>query len=73
MEQIAKQLLTDRGAIHDDSLLGFHWPFYTVGHLHLHAISPTNQMSFFQRIEFSSKLFGSVDSAVKVIEKKSAN
>ena len=51
-------------------MLGFHWPFYTVGHLHLHAISPTNQMSFFQKIEFSSKLFGTVEQAIKVLEKR---
>lgn len=72
MEEIARQLLTDRGASQENRLLGFHWPFYTVGHLHLHAISPTNQMSFFQRIEFSSKLFGSVDEAVKVIENRTS-
>ena len=29
-------------------------------------------MSFFQRIEFSSKLFGSVDEAVKVIENRTS-
>ena len=39
------KLLTDRGASQENRLLGFHWPFYTVGHLHLHAISPTNQGS----------------------------
>ena len=39
------KLLTDRGAGQENTLLGFHWPFYTVGHLHLHAISPTNQES----------------------------
>jgi hypothetical protein len=50
--------------------MGFHWPFYTVGHLHLHAISPGNQMSFFQKIEFSSRIFGSVNDAVKMLEKK---
>lgn len=31
--------------------MGFHWPpFYTIGHLHLHAISPVSSMSTFNRL-----------------------
>jgi len=30
--------------------MGFHWPpFYTIGHLHLHAIAPAKSMSIFNR------------------------
>ncbi len=72
LRDIADQLLRERGVADDaDRQLGFHWPFYTVAHLHLHAISPTNQKSFFQRIEYSSALFGTVDQALQVIRKKS--
>jgi len=34
-------------------LLGFHWPpFHTVGHLHLHAMAPGDQMGFIHRNMF---------------------
>lgn len=30
--------------------MGFHWPpFYTIGHMHLHVISPVSSMSFLSR------------------------
>lgn len=65
-------MLHDQGADMSDVMVGFHWPFYTVGHLHLHAISPTNQMGWFHKFEFSRFLFGDVDMAVKMLEKKAS-
>lgn len=71
MAEVAKKVLTERiGRDVDDALLGFHWPFYTVGHLHLHAIWPPNQMSLLQKFEFSRLLFGSVSEALHTLEKR---
>jgi hypothetical protein len=63
-------VLRDNGADMSDVRLGFHWPLFAVGHLHLHAISPTNQMTWLQRLEFSSSFFGDVDRAVKMLQDK---
>jgi len=35
------------------TLMGFHWPpFHTISHLHLHVISPSDQIGFIGRIIF---------------------
>jgi len=53
MISIARQTMEKEGADMSDIRLGFHWPpFHSVKHLHLHAISPTNDMSFIKRIIF---------------------
>lgn len=40
------------------TLTGFHWPpFNTVHHLHLHVISPTNEINMFQRFMFRPNSF----------------
>ncbi len=44
--------------------------FATVAHLHLNAISPTNQLSFWQKIEYSPYIFATIDETVRMMEKK---
>ena len=53
-----------------DFMIGFHWPIYSVGHLHIHAISPSNSMSLFQKIEFSKTFFGTAEQAIAALEKR---
>jgi len=72
MEAIGKRLLDQHAGQHEDRLLGFHWTFITVGHLHLHAISPTDQMSYWQRFEFCRWLLADVDETVDMIERKNS-
>lgn len=51
--QIAKQVLTEKGADLSDVRFGFHWPpFNSIQHLHLHAISPASSMSFVSSLIF---------------------
>ncbi|XP_011506025.1 PREDICTED: histidine triad nucleotide-binding protein 3-like [Ceratosolen solmsi marchali] len=47
-------VISDRFGLEKSSLrTGFHWPpFTTVGHLHLHVISPVENMSFVKNIMF---------------------
>ena len=38
--------------------LGFHWaPFNSIGHLHLHLLYPTDQMSLISRLVFQPNWF----------------
>ncbi|KAJ8960362.1 hypothetical protein NQ314_006090 [Rhamnusium bicolor] len=47
------KVLEGNGGDINDITLGFHRPpFNSVGHLHLHVISPTSQMSFLSRLIF---------------------
>lgn len=49
---------------------GFHWPpFTTVGHLHLHVISPVEKMGFIKNMMFkpNSHWFVSVSYVVKIM------
>lgn len=35
--------------------LAFHWPpFFSVAHLHLHAIAPASQLSFVHKLSFKT-------------------
>ncbi|XP_050438465.1 adenosine 5'-monophosphoramidase HINT3-like [Adelges cooleyi] len=55
----AKQVLLDNGVdTLSNSRFGFHWPpFYSVGHLHLHAISPVSSMAWYCRyIQFNTTM-----------------
>jgi hypothetical protein len=60
---ISNQLGLDMNSIRT----GFHWPpFTTVGHLHLHIISPVENMSFIKNLMFkpNSLWFVSVSTIV---------
>ncbi len=72
MEALARRLLSERGADMSDVRLGFHWKLVTVGHLHLHAISPTHEMSWLQKLEFSSWILASVGETIKMLETKNS-
>ncbi|XP_049958483.1 adenosine 5'-monophosphoramidase HINT3-like isoform X4 [Schistocerca serialis cubense] len=53
MVRIGKEVLEERGGDLSDLRLGFHWPpFYSIGHLHLHVISPASDMSFVSLLMF---------------------
>jgi len=50
MVAAAKQVLSNNGCDLNDTRMGFHWPpFYTIGHMHLHVISPVSSMSALRR------------------------
>lgn len=38
LKSIGFEVLQSQGADLEDVREGFHWPFYTVGHLHFHVI-----------------------------------
>ncbi|XP_050526765.1 adenosine 5'-monophosphoramidase HINT3-like [Daktulosphaira vitifoliae] len=85
----AKQVLVNNGETSlSNSRFGFHWPpFYTVGHLHLHAISPVNSMAWYFRyigfnphcslifvdINYVRKRIGSIDEEIDKNSKYSKN
>ncbi|XP_014248644.1 histidine triad nucleotide-binding protein 3-like [Cimex lectularius] len=53
MYATGKRLLEQKGVNLSSARFGFHWPpFYSVPHLHLHAIGPTSNMSFIARAIF---------------------
>lgn len=53
MKEIGNKILLENGGDINDVLSGFHRPpFNTVGHLHLHIISPASQMSTISRLMF---------------------
>lgn len=54
MVELAKEVLREQNADLSQVRLGFHWPpFHSVSHLHLHAISPPNEMGFVARMIFA--------------------
>lgn len=66
VDVIANQLSLDKNSIRT----GFHWPpFNTVNHLHLHLISPTENMPFIKRMMFKPDSFWFV--SVSLTQKKS--
>ncbi|XP_026815558.1 histidine triad nucleotide-binding protein 3-like [Rhopalosiphum maidis] len=78
MVAAAKQILLNNGCDLNDIRMGFHWPpFYSIGHLHLHAISPASSMSAFNRfVAFNpsfSYVFVDVDYVLKRIGCKDKN
>lgn len=53
--EIGKQLIIDRGGDLVNAILGFHWPpFNTIAHLHMHAITSIDQMSFVSKGMFKT-------------------
>ncbi|VVC27271.1 Hypothetical protein CINCED_3A020021 [Cinara cedri] len=50
MIRAANEILINNRCDLNYTRMGFHWPpFYTIAHMHLHAISPVNSMSMFNR------------------------
>ena len=50
MAEVGNQVLSQQGANVQNSRIGFHWPpFVFVGHLHMHVLSPVEEMSWFNR------------------------
>jgi hypothetical protein len=44
--ELGRQMLLERGADINDARFGYHWPpFNSVGHLHMHAISPASSLT----------------------------
>lgn len=58
MVATVKVITEQQGLDPISTLTGFHWPpFTTVNHLHLHVISPTENMNFLSRIMFRPDSF----------------
>ncbi len=74
MAQIGKQVLSDSGGDIEHSVLGFHWPpLVTVKHLHMHVISPVNQMKWIHRafiFKKNSYFFSSPEYMVDYLKSK---
>eukprot|EP00992_Anisonema_acinus_P005366 TRINITY_DN1797_c0_g1_i1.p1 TRINITY_DN1797_c0_g1~~TRINITY_DN1797_c0_g1_i1.p1 ORF type:complete len:153 (-),score=45.06 TRINITY_DN1797_c0_g1_i1:100-558(-) len=50
MEEIATAVLKAQGADLADSRMGFHWPpFQSIKHLHMHVLSPVEDMGYFNK------------------------
>ena len=50
MVEVGNEVLTRQGANFQDSRIGFHWPpFVFVSHLHMHVLSPVEEMSWFSK------------------------
>ncbi|KAL4135746.1 hypothetical protein QTP88_007337 [Uroleucon formosanum] len=78
MVAAAKQILLNNGCDLKDTRMGFHWPpFFSISHMHLHAISPASSMSVFNRfVAFNpsfSYVFVDVDYVLKRIGCKDKN
>jgi hypothetical protein len=69
MERIMLELLEKNNQTNKDEIsLGFHVPpFNSIKHLHLHGMSPKNQMSFVKRWVFreDSYWYKTVDTIIK--------
>lgn len=58
MTSIVDRITEMKGLDAACTLTGFHWPpFNTVHHLHLHVISPTNEINMWQRFMFRPDSF----------------
>ncbi|KAM7294303.1 putative histidine triad nucleotide binding protein [Ixodes scapularis] len=69
---IGQQVLLEKGGTLDSLRMGFHWPpFTSINHLHLHIISPTEQMSTLSKVIYmpGSAWFCPVDDAIAYIER----
>ena len=69
METLGLDMLEASGGSRDACVTGFHWPIYTVPHLHMHVIA-TPIVGMWKRIEFSSLAFGTTADALRVLEQK---
>ena len=70
MEELGLRVLGEQGSDVNKAMTGFHWPLHTVSHLHMHIISPSDNIRFFKKVEFSRMLFGSTLAAIEMLEKK---
>ena len=70
LESIGNQLIEERNIQQIDVLQGFHWPIYSMHHLHLHFIAPKSQMNWWKKLEFNSYGFGSSTAAIETLSKK---
>ena len=64
------RVLGEQGGDTDKAVTGFHWPFHTVSHLHMHIIAPSDNIKLLKKLEFSRMLFGSTQAAIEMLEKK---
>lgn len=70
MEEAGLKVLQEQGGSQETVMTGFHWPIHTVSHLHMHVISPSDNMRFLKRAEFSRFFFGSTQQAIEMLEKQ---
>lgn len=71
MAQKAERAIEQSGGNIQDILLGFHKPpFHSIGHLHLHCMSPKSKMGFFSRIIYRCNdwWFSSIEQLVKRLQ-----
>ena len=73
MIQVGMDVVKSQGGDVNDVRTGFHWPpFTTVDHLHLHCISATSEMGFFNRnvvFKPNSFMFATSDWAIDYLKR----
>ncbi|CAG9864569.1 unnamed protein product [Phyllotreta striolata] len=58
MMQVGKRILEENNGNLNDLRLGFHCPpFNSVGHLHMHVISPASEMSLYNKLIFQPNTY----------------
>ena len=70
MEELGLRVLVEQGGETGNAITGFHWPFHTVSHLHMHIIAPGDNIKFLKKLEFSRILFGSTQAAIEMLENR---
>lgn len=70
--EVGKRVLQQRGGDAESLRLGFHWPpFNSVPHLHMHVISPANQLSLLAKVIYmpGSLWFCTAEDTIAYLEK----
>merc|ERR1719378_517508 len=71
MKEVGLKVLREQDGNVEKVCTGFHWPIHTVSHLHMHIISPADNLtSFFKKMEFSRMFFGSTEDAIQMLQKQ---
>ncbi|XP_064485316.1 adenosine 5'-monophosphoramidase HINT3-like [Ornithodoros turicata] len=70
--EVGKQVLQQQGGAVDSLRVGFHWPpFNSIAHLHLHVISPVEELSYIGKFVYmpGSLWFCTAEDTLAYLEK----